>query len=300
MVTRRDALKSLAAIALARGVKPREPSSTIGATSGATAGTTNDVTGGEAPAGYKLVWQDEFETDGPPNPANWTYEHGFVRNHELQWYQPENAFCRDGKLIIESRRENKPNSNYREGGDWRHSRRAAEYTSASMLTRGLQSWQYGYFTLRARIDTRPGIWPAWWTLGVSKPWPACGEVDIMESYQGHVNANVAWEKADGKAQWVTTFKPYADFQDPQWPEKFHLWAMEWTPDFIRLFLDGALMTSVDLSRTLDARHDGFNPFHQPAYMLLNQAVGGDSGGDPAKTQFPSRLEVEYVRVYQRP
>ncbi|MGH9343280.1 MAG: glycoside hydrolase family 16 protein, partial [Terriglobia bacterium] len=215
-------------------------------------------------------------------------------------YQPRNAICTGGKLIIESRRETVPNPNYRPGSkDWRFDRRTAQYTSASLTTRGLDNWQYGYFVMRGRIDTRPGIWPAWWTIGISKPWPACGEIDIMEYYQGHVNANVAWQKADGSADWVATFKPIKEFHDPNWSRNFHLWAMEWTPAYIHLYLDGELMTSVDLSRTHDPRYDRFNPFHQPAFMILNQAIGGQSGGNPEHTKFPSRFEVDYVRVYQR-
>jgi beta-glucanase (GH16 family) len=287
MMTRRSVLKAMLAAAGAAGATDLLAQSA--------------KTPGGPPKGYRLVWQDEFNAEGRPNPKNWTYEHGFVRNGEFQWYQPENAFCAGGKLIIESRREKKLNPNYRKGSsDWRTGRRAAQYTSSSLTTRGLHSWKYGYFVMRGRIDTRPGIWPAWWTLGVSKPWPANGEIDIMEYYAGHVNANVAWEKADGFADWVTTFKPIKDFHDPNWSRKFHLWVMHWTPEFIHLYLDGALLTSVDLSRTHDALHHGFNPFHQPVYMLLNQAIGGHAGGNPEHTHFPSRFEVDYVRVYQRP
>jgi beta-glucanase (GH16 family) len=287
MITRRTVLKGVLAAA--------------GAASTGSLLAGSNRTPGDVPKGYRLVWQDEFNVDGRPNPKNWNYEHGFVRNEEFQWYQPENASCAGGRLVIESRRETKPNPGYREGSsDWRTNRRVAEYTSASLITRGLHSWQYGYFVMRGRIDTRPGIWPAWWTLGVSKPWPACGEIDIMEYYRGHVKANVAWEKANGSPNWASTSKPIKDFHDPDWSRKFHLWAMHWTAEFIHLYLDGVLMTSVDLSRTLDARHNGFNPFHQPVYMILNQAIGGQSGGNPAHTHFPSRFETDYVRVYQRP
>jgi len=258
------------------------------------------ATVGEPPPGYKLVWQDEFDIDGGPNPKNWAYEHGFVRNKEFQWYQPQNAFCRGGKLILEARRETVPNPHYRAGSkDWRTSRRVAHYTSACIETQGLHTWQYGYFVMRGRIDTRPGIWPAWWTLGVAKPWPACGEIDIMEYYAGHVNANVAWQKPDGTPHWVTTFKPLTEFHNPRWSDAFHIWAMEWTPALIHLYLDGALLTAVDLSQTHDAPYGGFNPFHQPAYMILDQAVGGQVGGNPEHTRFPSRFEVDYVRVYQK-
>lgn len=285
-MTRRSALKAMLSAAGAAGTRQLLAQSA------------------ETPAGvpesYNLVWRDEFNSDGRPNPKNWTYEHGFVRNEEFQWYQAENAFCTGGKLIIESRREKKLNPNYRKGSsNWRTSHRVAQYTSASLTTRGIHSWKYGYFVMRGRIDTREGIWPAWWTLGAAKHWPACGEIDIMEYYRGHVNANVAWEKADGSPKWVSTFKPVKDFHNLHWSQKFHLWAMHWTPEFIHLYLDGALLTSVGLGHTFDERHKGFNPFHGPVYMILNQAIGGQSGGDPEHTQFPSRFEVDYVRVYQR-
>jgi beta-glucanase (GH16 family) len=253
------------------------------------------------PSGYNLVWSDEFNSNGAPNPENWNYERGFVRNEELQWYQPQNATCQGGMLIIESRRQQVANPRYQAGSkDWRLNRPHASYTSASLLTKGLHSWRYGYFVMRGRIDTRQGIWPAWWTLGVDKPWPAGGEIDIMEYYAGHINANIAWQNPNGSTHWVTTFKPLAEFHDTGWSSRFHIWAMEWTPDFIHLYLDGKLITQVNLSETRDALYGGFNPFHQPVYMLLNQAIGGHSGGDPAGTRFPSRFQVDYVRVYQRP
>ncbi len=286
MMTRREAMKRVMAMAAAAGARRGWAEAEAKAYA--------------VPEGYRLVWHDEFNVAGAPNPKNWTYEHGFVRNEELQWYQPQNAFCSGGKLVIEARRQTVPNPNYRPGSkDWRFSRRVARYTSASLTTRGLHSWQYGYFVMRGRIDTRPGIWPAWWTLGISKPWPACGEIDIMEYYQGHVNANVAWQRADGSPDWVTTFKPIVEFHNPNWSNEFHLWAMHWTPAYIHLYLDGVLMTSVELSRTHDPRYHGFNPFHQPAFMILNEAIGGQAGGNPEATKFPSRFEVDYVRVYQR-
>ena len=89
--------------------------------------------------GYKLVWHDEFDTPGRPNPANWTYEHGFVRNREWQWYQGENAtVTEDGILLITARREDRPCPWYQEGSkDWKHNRQRIECTSASVISRGL-------------------------------------------------------------------------------------------------------------------------------------------------------------------
>lgn len=251
------------------------------------------------PTGYDLVWHDEFSKGGPPDPRKWGYEHGFIRNRELQWYQPQNAMCRNGRLIIEARRQTVRNPHYQLGStDWRYSRKYAQYTSASLTTRGKHSWKYGIFAMRGRIDVRQGLWPAWWTLGMSKPWPACGEIDIMEYYQGHINANVAWQNANGSAHWKSQFTQVASLHEPHWARQFHLWVMHWEPTFIRLYLDGHLYNHVDLSHTLDPRFDNFNPFHQPVYMILNLAVGG-AALSPAHTKFPGYFEVDYVRIYQR-
>ena len=157
----------------------------------------NGVTA-RAEDGYQLVWSDEFEDDGPPNPGNWTFERGFVRNDELQWYQPQNAFCRDGKLVIEARREQVPNPRYDpESRRWNRRREHAEYTSASVVTPGRKQWLYGRFDMRGRIDTRPGMWPAFWTLGRARGWPGCGEIDIMEYYDNKLLANACWQGRRG-------------------------------------------------------------------------------------------------------
>ena len=256
----------------------------------AVADSTND---------WKLVWHDEFDTNGPPNPANWNYETGFVRNHELQWYQPENAFCTNGLLAIEARREHKPNPNFfTNGTNWKTSRQWIDYTSASITSRKLQEFKYGKFEMRARIDTPPGSWPAFWTLGATPGigWPACGEVDIMEYYRNMVLANVAYS-ANGRAVWASSRKSPDELGGAAWPQEFHIWTMEWNTNKIDLLLDGRLMNHFDLA-TAD-KSDRGNPFHSPMYFILNQAIGGDSGGDPSQTKFPVRYEIDWVRVYQR-
>jgi beta-glucanase (GH16 family) len=250
---------------------------------------------------WKLVWADEFDKEGRPDPRHWTYETGFVRNTELQWYQPENARCENGLLILEARRERKRNPGYEPNSrEWRRSREYAEYTSASLTTRGLQSWQYGRFEMRGRIDTRPGLWPAFWTLGVAGEWPGGGEIDIMEYYRGTLLANAAWG-TDRRwlPRWASVKKPLSEFNDPDWSGKFHVWRMDWDETAIRLFVDDLLLNTVPLDQTFNTDKDGKNPFRQPHYLLLNLAIGGKNGGDPSKTEFPARFEVDYVRVYQR-
>jgi len=256
--------------------------------------------GAETSDGYVLVWADEFEKDGRPDPNNWTYEIGFVRNEELQWYQPENAFCKGGMLIIEGRRERVRNPNYSpDSRSWRRNREYAEYTSACVKTSGKHSWKFGRFVMRGRIDTRSGLWPAFWTLGFARGWPGCGEIDIMEYYRGMLLANACWDGGGRRPAWDDLKKPLEEFGDPDWSKKFHIWRMDWDEQVIRLYVDDMLLNEIDLSKTINQDGQGANPFHEPHYILLNLAIGGIQGGDPSETGFPARFEIDYVRVYQK-
>jgi beta-glucanase (GH16 family) len=254
--------------------------------------------------GMKLVWNDEFNYLGKPDSANWINENGFVRNQELQWYQPENAGCANGLLTIEGRKAKVKNPNFIAGStDWKTNREYAEYTSASIQTRGKKNWQFGRFEIRARIDTSIGSWPAIWTLGLTKEWPENGEIDIMEFYRVKgiptILANFAWgTEKQWVAKWDDLKKPLADFTaiDRDWTKKFHIWRMDWNKDSINLFLDDQLLNAISIKETLN--HDGFNPFLQPHYLLLNLAIGGN-GGEPSETSFPIKYEIDYIRVYQK-
>ncbi|HMJ55950.1 MAG TPA: glycoside hydrolase family 16 protein [Polyangiaceae bacterium] len=287
------------------GIPPGSGGGTVdAATDGAGGSTGGGAEAGDAggivpPDGYNLVWNDEFDIDGRPNAANWKYENGFVRNEELQWYQADNASVQGGLLIIEGRKERVTNPNYRAGStDWKTSRQYAEYTSASLLTSGLHSWQFGRLEMRGRIVAKAGLWPAWWTLGTSGEWPANGEVDIMEFYNGKVLANVACGTTTRWiAKWDSVTKDVSSFGDPAWDTKFHLWRMDWDDQKIDLYLDGQIMNTSDLASMLNP--DGQSPFRRPHYMILNLAIGGLNGGDPAATPFPTRYEVDYVRVFQK-
>jgi beta-glucanase (GH16 family) len=90
------------------------------------------------------------------------------------------------------------------------------------------------------------------------------------------------------------------FNDPKWDEKFHIWRMDWDEKAIKLYLDNELLNTIDLTKTLNPKGQKIrNPFHQKHYLLLNLAIGGNAGGDPSKTEFPSKYEIDYVRVYQQ-
>jgi beta-glucanase (GH16 family) len=249
---------------------------------------------------YKLVWSDEFNKDGPPDSSSWTYENGFVRNQELQWYQPENARCENGYLIIEARREEKPNPAYVPGSkDWRTDRPIINYTSACLISRGRKTWQYGRFEMKAKIDISPGLWPAWWTLGTAGKWPANGEIDIMEYYRKRLLANIACLNKEHGAEWFSNTFSTDSLGGKKWSAKFHIWRMDWTKEFIALYVDNQLLNKVSLDSLINKDGSGFNPFKQPHYMLLNLAIGGTSGGDPSDTPFPKEFVIDYVRVYQQ-
>ncbi len=255
---------------------------------------------GPISSNYQLVWADEFEIDGQPNPLNWSHEEGLVRNHEAQYFQSENAFCKDGFLIIEARRERVKNPKYNsKSKHWKENRPHAEYTSASLMTKGKHSWKYGRFVMRARIDTRAGMWPAFWTLGTAREWPGCGEIDIMEYYRGELRANACWgSQQRWKPVWDQVPKSIDEFGDPNWSEKFHVWRMDWDAQSIKLYVDDELRNTIELDKTINPDKEKSNPFHEPHYLLLTLALGGTNGGDPSKTKFPARFEIDYVRVFQ--
>ena len=133
---------------------------------------------GAAPAdGWKLVWSDEFDRPGPPDPAKWASEVGFVRNREAQYYtraRPETARVENGLLVLEARKERFPiPAADPPGRDPRRRRGFAEYTSASLTTRGKASWTYGRIEVRAKLPTgraaccsSPASWP-------SRPYGGC-------------------------------------------------------------------------------------------------------------------------------
>ena len=257
---------------------------------------------------WRLIWSDEFNTDGPPDTAVWEPERGFVRNHEAQWYQGENARCEGGNLVIEARRDKRKNPLYQKNAnDWRRQRKNIEYTSASMTTRRSFSFLYGRLEVRAKIPTASGSWPAIWLLGKDMEWPSCGEIDVMEFYRingvPHILANAAWgNDRHHNPVWNSKRIPFSHFtsKDPTWAEKFHVWRMDWTPRNIQIYLDDELLNDIPLSQTVNGSiGQHINPFTRPQYLLLNLAIGGDNGGEIDNGAMPMRYEIDYVRIYEK-
>lgn len=250
---------------------------------------------------YQLVWSDEFNTDGAPDEKNWNYETGFVRNLEDQWYQKENAYCKDGFLIIEAKKENRANPNFvsKNHQNWTKKRDSIKVSSSCLITKGKHSWQYGRFEIRAKIPVGKGMWPAFWTLGVKGNWPANGEIDIMEYYRGKLLANVAWQSKKLDTAWDSQSVLLNHFKDDSWADKFHVWRMDWDAHSIKLYVDDELLNETDLKETINNVNQKILPFQQPHYLLINLAVGGINGGDFTDASFPSKYIIDYLRVYQK-
>jgi beta-glucanase (GH16 family) len=249
---------------------------------------------------WRLVWSDEFSGEGLPDPAKWDYEEGFVRNQEAQFYtraRPENARVEDGLLIIEGRRERRPNPAHDPGAEgWKAQREAAEYTSASLITLGRASWRYGRIEVRARLPRGHGVWPAIWMMGTNRSevgWPACGEIDVMEFVGKHpdrIHGTVHYPVEGGHRSnggRLDTPAPYEDF---------HVYAVEWSAERIDLFFDGTLYHSFAID---EAGPGEDNPFRRPHYLLINLALGGSWGGPIDDGVLPARYAIDWVRVYER-
>lgn len=236
-----------------------------------------------------LVWSDEFDQDGLPNPAIWGYDvggHGWG-NNELQFYtegRKENARIEQGKLIIEARKE-----------AWEDKK----YTSARLVTRNKKPILYGRIEARAKLPKGVGSWPAIWMLGQNIQelgWPLCGEIDIMEHVgfdQNRVHGSIHTKAYNHNIGTQKTASRMVEGVS----ENFHIYAVEWTPTQITFLINDMPY----LTFNKDAKADNLTwPFDKPHYLLLNIAVGGFWGGQKGVEDqiFPLKMEVDYVRVYQ--
>ncbi len=253
---------------------------------------------------WKLVWSDEFDGDALDT-SKWSPNIWPPRkvNDEDQTYtdREKNLRVEDGHLVIEAHKE---------------ALNDAEYTSARIHTDGKGDFLYGRFEVRAKLPRGMGSWPAIWMLpsdpyrysttceegedwqgsATCDAWPNSGEIDIMEhvGYEmNHVHGTVhneayywaKWEQRKGRI--------LLDGVD----EKFHVYALEWTPERIDAFVDDThYFTYVN-------ENDGWRswPYDHPFHLILNIAVGGmwgRAGGGIDDSIFPQKMFVDYVRVYE--
>jgi len=244
-------------------------------------------------ARWRLTWADEFDgaAGQSPDPARWVFDVGTGSggwgNQQLEYdtARPENAALDgQGHLVITSRRE-----------DYLGSR----YTSARLKTQGLFAQKYGRFEARMRLPRGQGLWPAFWLLGAdvdTNIWPACGEIDVME-YRGQEPNRVTGSLHGPGYSGKDAVTGNRDLEGPAgFDAAFHVFAVEWTPDWIAWELDGAVWQVVVPARLPAGRTWVFD---HPFFVLLNVAVGGLYVGDPDPNAFPQTTVVDYVRVYER-
>lgn len=226
-----------------------------------------------------LVWSDEFDTPGAPNPAKWGYDLGAGGwgNNELQYYtnRLDNSSVGGGTLKITAKAESFSGSNY---------------TSARLLSKDKFSFKYGKVEARAKLPAGVGTWPAIWMLGSNigtVSWPACGEIDIMEHRGSELNKIFGTlhypGRSGGNADGTTTVISNASTE-------FHIYTVEWNASTIKIAVDNNVFFTY--------ANTAASPFNQNFFLILNVAMGGNFGGavDPAFSS--AALEIDYIRVYQ--
>ncbi|HRV83380.1 MAG TPA: family 16 glycosylhydrolase [Saprospiraceae bacterium] len=236
--------------------------------------------------GYALKWSDEFSGDAI-NADNWSFEigngDGGWGNNELEYYRKENAYLKEGYLIIQAREES--------FADLR-------YTSARLVTKGKQSFRYGRLDIRAALPVGQGIWPALWLLGENIDavgWPACGEIDLME-YLGHEPAKTHGTLHYGPsfAEWAYQSREYS-LPEGDFHNEFHVFSLLWDENGFKWLVDDVPYAEIG-SNTIAP----VNPFNGNFFFIINLAVGGNWPGRPdSSTEFPQFFLVDYIRYYQQ-
>jgi beta-glucanase (GH16 family) len=246
-----------------------------------------------AKGGWQLVWNDEF-LGSEINTNNWTFGIGTGPpypgwgNNELEYYtsRPENAYVSDGVLNIVARKE---------------SHLGSSYTSAKLTTLGTFSQTYGRFEFRAALPTGQGYWPALWMMplgSVYGTWAASGEIDVMENTGGEPENVLGTIQFGGESPNNTqSYGPEYSFGPGTSVLDFHVYALEWTNNAMRWYVDSQLFETQTNWWSSGAPYPA--PFNQPFYIILSLAVGGNFALAPTPgTVFPGYMKVDYVRVYE--
>jgi beta-glucanase (GH16 family) len=247
-----------------------------------------------APEGYSLVWQDEFDKGSELNADDWTHEvqkSGWV-NNELQNYV--NHKTPQGNLVTEVRNGKLRITALKEDG---------KVYSGRVYAKVNEGWQYGYIEASIKLPKGKGTWPAFWMMPVNNdwstnPWPMCGEIDIMEEVGVVPNEVSSSIHTQDYNHTKNTQKTHA-MTIANAEGEFHTYAMLWTANEITTYVDGKEQLHVTKEK-LGSGHNQW-PFHYPFYVIFNLAWGGDWGGMNGvdDSALPVTMEIEYVRVFQK-
>jgi beta-glucanase (GH16 family) len=240
---------------------------------------------------YKLVWADEFNGKGLPNPKNWDYELGYVRNHELQYYTKElkNVCQKNGNLEITVIKEPIAVKGHEYGES-----KSFNYTSGSVISLGKFDFKYGKIVGRFKIPQGQGLWACFWTLGANFPqigWPLCGEIDIFEHINSEpiIHGTAHW--ANDSTKHVAKGASFNNVDVSQW----HNYSIVWTPQSIKWFVDDIQFHEIPIANKVNSTEE----YHRPQYILINLPIGGGWPGSPdSTTVLPATMYCDYIRVYK--
>jgi beta-glucanase (GH16 family) len=238
--------------------------------------------------GYTLVWSDEF-SENSLDLSVWNQEigngSGGWGNNELESYTNslKNTFVSNGNLIIEARKETIG---------------AFNYTSGRMTTLNKKSFKFGRIDIRAKLPVGKGMWPALWMLGTnisSVGWPACGEIDNMEligTNPATVYGTMHWSDQGGAH--ASKGSNYS-LTSGDFSKQFHVFSLVWTENNVQWYVDDQKYFEISASELGAASY----PFNSEQFFIFNVAVGGSWPGSPDfTTEFPQRMFVDYIRVFQ--
>ncbi len=247
----------------------------------------------------KLVFKEEFNgrQGRTVDAAKWTAEIGGAGwgNQELQYYtnSTENAYL-DGKgsLVIKAIKLGPAHSLSCWYGPCR-------YTSARLITKGKFDLKHGRFEARIKVPRGKGVWPAFWLLGNNIDevgWPACGEIDIMEHIGKEPSAVYGTVHGPGYSGAKGLSGSHTLSNNRSLSDDFHVFAVEWTDENIRWFIDGKQFKTVSPK---DLPPGTKWVFERPFFIILNFAVGGQWPGSPDDaTFFPQTMMVYYLLFYK--
>ncbi len=242
------------------------------------------------PAGYHLVWNDEFDGTGLPDNTKWsddtfanTYD---PANGELEYYtaaRTANDSQSGGNLNITVTHEDMTGAPDYAG---------QHYASARIITQGHAQWTYGFFDIRAKMPCGAGTWPALWMVGPSHAWPDGGEIDILEELGRDPDTiyGTIHDTSNQPHNGDGTSKAISDACG-----SFHNYELTWTADSLQIGVDGVIYDTYANAHT---GHDQW-PFDEPEYIILNVAMGGSWAGAVDDSALPRSMQVDYVRVYQK-
>lgn len=258
--------------------------------------TDSDDNNGEDPIFDNLVWSDEFNGTGTIDANKWFHQTELPRggswyNSEVQHYtnREENSFVENGNLHIVAKKETFTDQGY-----------TKQYTSARLNSK--YAFTYGKVQVRAKLPAGSGTWPAIWMLGKNitepggywtsshgtTPWPACGEIDIMEHWGNNQNyvssAMHTTSSSGGTINHGGQIIPTAS-------SAFHLYELIWTSEKMVFSVDGI----VHYTYNPETKDSSTWPYDSEQYFLLNIAI--QQGGTQA-SYTESAMEIDYVRVYQ--